>query len=311
MKKLISALLCLGLLLPCSAALAEEKTFRSDIFTYTISGKTATITNVEDMRSVISIPKTLDDYTVTTLGEGAFGGSTVIEQVIIPDTVTKIDDFCFAYSNSLKTVSFPDTLETISDGAFYHCEGLWTVTLPKSLKTIGKNAFGRCTALTAVTLGEKVTSIGENAFPETEQLRFYSKENSYPYTYAMENGIGFEEYITVTLNGKELLFDQPCITDTERFRTLVPVRTVLEDLDAVITWDNTFNTARIDVLGTRLLIRPGEQFMMVNGTAHYLSSPPIEFNGRVMVPIRDVMENLGGSVLWNEDEKSITITLDR
>ncbi|MBR5153038.1 MAG: leucine-rich repeat protein [Clostridia bacterium] len=311
MKKLISAFLCLGLLLGSTSALAAEKTFRSDIFTYTVSGKNATIINVEDMRSTVSVPKKLDNFTVTALGEGAFGGSTIIEHVVIPDTVTSVGDFCFAYSNSLKTVTFPSTLETISDGAFYHCEGLWTITLPSSLKTIGKNAFGRCSNLTAVTLPSSVTFIGEKAFPTTEHLRFYSKENSYPYTYAIENGIGFEEYITVTLNGKTIAFDQPCITDTERFRTLVPIRAVLEDLGAVITWDNTFNTARIQVKDIKLTIRPGEQFMMVNDTAHFLSSPPVEFNGRIMVPIRDVMENLNGTVLWNEEEKSVTITVPR
>ena len=311
MKKLISALLCLGMLLSVSTAFAEEKSYKSDIFTYTVSGKTATITNVEDIRTTISVPEKLDGFTVTALGEGAFGGSTVIESVTIPDTVTTIADFCFAYSNSLKSVTFSDQITAIKDGAFYHCEGLWTVTLPESLKEIGKNAFGRCTGLTAVTMPASVTKIGENAFPENEQLCIYSKENSYPYTYAKEKGINFEEYITVTLNGKKILFDQPCITDTERFRTLVPLRAVLEDLGAVITWDNTFNTAGIDVLGYRLLVRPGEHFMMVNGSAQFLSSPPIEFNGRIMVPIRDVMETLGGSVLWNEEEKSVTITWNR
>lgn len=293
--------------LPVSAA---EKSYKEGIFTYTIDKKTVTITNAEDSMTVIDVPKTIKGYPVVAIGDGAFGGSTMVEEVILPDTVTTIGDFCFAYSNSLKKVTLSNQLKAISDGAFYHCEGLWTVTIPDGVKTIDKNAFGRCTSLTAVTIPASVNQIGENAFPDTEHIRLYGKMGSVAFTYAQKHQLAFEEYVTVTLNGKKILFDQPCITNTEHFRTLVPMRAVLEDLGAVITWDNTFNTAGIDVLGTRILIRPDEPFMMVNGVVHYLSCPAVEFNGRVMVPIRDVMETLGGKVDWEEDTKTVIITLN-
>ncbi len=308
MLYLFTLLTILLFTLPVSAA---EKSYKEGIFTYTISQKTVTITNAEDTMAVIEIPKTIKGYPVVAIGDGAFGGSTMVEEVILPDTVTTIGDFCFAYSNSLKKVTLSNQLKTISDGAFYHCEGLWTITIPDGVKTIEKNAFGRCSNLTAVTIPASVNHIGENAFPDTENIRLYGKMGSVAFTYAQKNQLAFEEYVTVTLNGKKIAFDQPCITNTEHFRTLVPMRAVLEDLDAVITWDNTFNTAGIDVLDTRILIRPDEPFMMVNGVVHYLSCPAVEFNGRVMVPIRDVMETLGGKVDWKEDTKTVVITLAR
>ena len=107
--------------LPVSAA---EKSYKEGIFTYTISKKTVTITNAEDTMSVIEVPKTIKGYPVVAIGDGAFGGSTMVEEVILPDTVTTIGDFCFAYSNSLKKVTLSNQLKAISDGAFYHCEGL-------------------------------------------------------------------------------------------------------------------------------------------------------------------------------------------
>ena len=308
MKKIIPWLVCLATMLCILPTAAAEESLKEDIFTYSVSGKNAIVTNVDDTQKVVEVPKTLGGYTVTAIGDGAFGGSTVIEEVVLPDSVTTIGSLCFAYSNSLQKVTFPKKLTTVSNGAFYHCEGLWTVALPEGVKNIGDNAFGRCTNLTAVTLPETVTSIGENAFPDSKALRLYSKMDSAAYTYAQEKGIGFEEYITVTVNGKEIIFDQPCITDTENYRTMVPMRAVLEELGAEITWDNTFNTAGINVLGTRLLIRPGEPFMMVNGVVRYLNCPAIEFNGRVMVPIRDVMESIGGKVVWNEAQKLVTVT---
>ncbi len=310
MKQFLIFLLCLAAILSCTPAMASEEVFKEDIYTYTVSGKNVTITNVDDTQKKVSIPETLGGYTVTALGDGACGGSTVIEEVILPDTITIIGNLCFAYSNSLRKIHFSNKLTTVSDGAFYHCEGLWTVALPDGVKTIGNNVFGRCSNLTAVTLPDTIKSIGENVFPDTGLIRIYGKENSIAHNYAKTNEIPFEEYIFVMVNGKEILFDQPCITNTEHYRTLVPLRAVLEELGAEITWDNTFNTAGITVLNHRILIRPGEPFMMLNGVVHYLSCPSEEFNGRVMIPIRDIIEAIGGTVSWNEEQKTVTVTCE-
>ena len=59
-----------------------------------------------------------------------------------------------------------------------------------------------------------------------------------------------------------------------------------------------------------MLIRPGEPFMMVNGKVYYLNSSAVEFNNRLMLPIRDVIEALGGKVVWSEEQKLITITIN-
>ena len=310
MKKFLIYLVCFAAILSCMPAMASEKVLKEDIYTYTVSGNNAVITNVDDTQKIVRIPETLGGYTVTALGDGACGGSTVIEEVILADTITTIGNLCFAYSNSLRQIHFNDKLTTISDGAFYHCEGLWTVALPKGVKNIGNNVFGRCTNLTAVTLPETITSIGKNVFPDTGLIRIYGKENSAAHTYAKANAIEFEEYIHVRVNGNEILFDQPSITNTEHYRTMVPMRAVLEELGADITWDNTFNTAGITVFNNRLLIRPGEPFMMLNGIVHYLSCPSVEFNGRVMIPIRDIIEAIGGTVGWDEEQKLVTVTCE-
>lgn len=310
MKKTLLFVLCFSVFLDCIPAFAaSDRTYTNDIYTYAVSGKTCTILNVDDSQSVVEIPEKLGNFTVTALGDGAMGGCTVVEEVVIPKTVTKIGDFCFAYSNSLQKVTIPEGVVTISDGAFYHCEGLWTVALPRSVKTIGKNAFGRCSSLTALSIPGSVTQIGENAFPTGNLFRLYGNIPSVSYTYALQNEISFEEYITVTVNGKEVIFDQPSVTNTEYYRTMVPMRAVLEALGGTLTWDNTFNTAGINVMDTRILIRPDEPFMMINGTVRYLSCPAMEYNGRVMVPIRDIIEAIGGKVKWDETNKLVAVTV--
>ena len=72
---LTASLLCTGLSL-CFADEDEEPTvYKSDIYTYTVSGDSATITGVDDISGGVEVPDTLDGYTVTALGEGAFSAS--------------------------------------------------------------------------------------------------------------------------------------------------------------------------------------------------------------------------------------------
>lgn len=312
MKKFISifTLFFVIMLNTASICTAEEGApLTEDIYTYTVSNGSATITNIDDTRSVVEIPSKLGGYSVTAIGAGACGGSKTINTVIIADSVVSIGKMCFAYSSGIQSVVLPKQLKTISEGAFYQCENLWTISLPDGITSIGNNAFALCTNLTAVTAPSSLTKIGDNAFGSSAGLRIYASWDTAAQRYAADNGIDYEELIFVKLNGNELLFDQPCITDTENYKTLVPLRAVLEALGGTVKWDDMMNMARIDVLGSRLLIRPDEPFMMLDGRVYYLSSPAVEFNNRIMVPIRDVIEALGGKVVWSEEQKLITLTI--
>ena len=51
--------------------------------------------------------------------------------------------------------------------------------------------------------------------------------------------------------------------------------------------------------------------MSVNGETVYLSSPAIEYNNRVLLPIRDVVQAVGGRVVWDENSTSVTITYNK
>lgn len=312
MKKFLISILSLLMLASgiCTAGFAEESEPLTDgVFTYTISGGKATITNIEDAQSRLEIPNTLGGYPVTAIASGACGGSSKINDIIIADSVTSIGKMCFAYSSGIKSVKLSAGLKEIGEGAFYQCENLWTINIPEGTVSIGNNAFALCSNLTAVTAPNSLSQIGSSAFGQAPGLRIYAAWGSYAQEYAAANNIGYEELIHVKVNGNEILFDQPCITDTENYRTLVPMRAVLESLGGTVKWDAMLNMARIDVLGSRLLIRPGEPFMMVNGDVWYLNSSAVEFNNRLMLPIRDVIESLGGKVVWSEEQKLITITI--
>lgn len=51
------------------------------------------------------------------------------------------------------------------------------------------------------------------------------------------------------------------------------------------------------------------EIALVGEQAITLDSPPIIKNGRTLVPIRAIVEALGGSIAWHETERKVTITL--
>ncbi|MBQ6586956.1 MAG: leucine-rich repeat protein, partial [Coriobacteriales bacterium] len=137
---------------------------------------TATVTGVEyhgvnDAFDMV-IPGTVEhdgvSYTVTAIGDKAFGGSTPqggadfvgstanesklkIRSVVIPSSVKTIGEHAFsggsdsAVNNRLESVTYEDAttsqLQTIGQGAFRSCGNLTEFTFPAGVTTIGTRAF--------------------------------------------------------------------------------------------------------------------------------------------------------------------------
>lgn len=57
-----------------------------------------------------------------------------------------------------------------------------------------------------------------------------------------DNYVFVETDITVTLNGKEIQFDQPPIMVNDR--TLVPMRAIFEALDVYVKWNDATKTVK-------------------------------------------------------------------
>ncbi len=308
--RLTATILVLVIMLGLTPFASAEETFKSEIYTYTVSGNTVTITGVDDVDGVVEIPSEIDGKRVVAIDDGAFGGSSKIFEIRIPNTVTRIGAMCFAYSSSIRTVYLPSSLKSVSEGAFYQASGLECVALPAGVTVIESKAFAQCPKLTSVSVPRSVTRIADDAFLGSRLVRLYCPFDnaSVGYTYGKNKGIDCEELIYVSVNGEEIVFDQPPITDTVKYRTLVPLRAVVEHMGAEVEWYSDMNYAGIDLGGHRLLIKPGSDFMMVDGRAVTMKCPAIEYNNRVLLPIRDVVEAVGGKISWNEETKMVSVT---
>jgi hypothetical protein len=122
----------------------------------------------------VVIPKTVAydgvEYTVTAIGDHAFGNSTGLTSISIPNSVTEIGFGSFSGCFRLTAVTIPDSVTVIGGFAFTNCAGLTSVVIPDSVTEIQYCAFGECDNLTSVTIGNSVTKIGIDAFLNCSRL---------------------------------------------------------------------------------------------------------------------------------------------
>lgn len=111
--------------------------------------------------------------------------------------------------------------------------------------------------------------------------------------------------IKVTVNGKQLNFDQPPVALNGR--TLVPLRAIFEAMGATVEWDEDTQTvtSRKDYTTVRLTL--GDSNMYLNGYSIPLDVPAQAFNGRTLVPVRAITEAFGADVNWDQNDNTVVI----
>ena len=136
------------------------------LYTYTLDDyKNATITEYNGNARSLSVPQTIDGYTVVGIGSSAFEGNTNLRFLHLPDTLTSIGYEAFRNCINLGTIDFPEALTSIGNSAFRDCNGLTDIKLPSNLQTLGSWSFGSCANLQSVWIPKTITKI--------------TKENSY------------------------------------------------------------------------------------------------------------------------------------
>ncbi len=117
--------------------------------------------------------------------------------------------------------------------------------------------------------------------------------------------------IKVFVGDKALAFDQPPIV--EEGRTLVPMRTIFEALDAKVSWDQETQTVTaFSADGKEISLQIGrpEAVVKADGQASpvLLDVPAQVVGGRTLVPLRAVSELMAADVKWDDDSRTVTIT---
>ena len=211
MKKVLSMILSLILvvsLFPMGAVNLIANAEMEWAYTYTVTGREATITEVDtELSGEITIPSKLGGYTVTRIGEYAFYDCKKITSIIIPDSVTTIDANAFCGCSGLTSITMPDTVTSIGANAFWICSNLlkvnissiesWcrinfnnshsnpayytgslyldnqkisTLTIPEGVTSISAYAFNNMDSITTVKTPSTLKIIGAYSFEDCSKL---------------------------------------------------------------------------------------------------------------------------------------------
>lgn len=123
-------------------------------------------TNPNKYTGDVVIPATVTyqavDYSVTSIGEDAFGSCKGLTSVVIPNGVTSIGAGAFWFCDILSSVTIPSSVTTIGECAFSDCSSLEEITLPEGLTAIEGGTFMECSSLKNVIIPSTVTRIGDN-----------------------------------------------------------------------------------------------------------------------------------------------------
>lgn len=110
---------------------------------------------------------------------------------------------------------------------------------------------------------------------------------------------------SILMAGQKVKFDAPPIIVSGR--VLIPVRSVTTALGATVTWDDSDQKVIISRDGVVLEFELGDDSMKVNGRSVPLDVPAQIINGRMVVPLRALVERLGLDVEWDDTSKIVDI----
>lgn len=153
----------------------EEKTCQIGLG---VSGYSNNTTAPKGTSGAIIIPETINGYSVTAIGYGAFEEFSNITSVVIPSTVKEIKSLAFFRCINLQNITLNEGLSLIGFSSFDGCSKLLSLIIPNSVQKIGSSAFSGCTSLSSVTINNAPLIIDNSAFGGCESLSTFEMGNA-------------------------------------------------------------------------------------------------------------------------------------
>ena len=183
MKRVVSLTISIAMLLSIATGLnltafaAVNSNFEYSLY----DESSVEITAYKGNERNLIIPSEIDGYTVKSIGDCAFEGSTGLNSLTIPSSVEFINWYAFDNCSGLRTLVISEGVKEICRGAFNGCSSLTNVIIPNSVTLIDIGAFADCSALTRVNIPQNVEIIGTYAFQNCSSLSAITvdKNNEY------------------------------------------------------------------------------------------------------------------------------------
>lgn len=114
------------------------------------------------------------------------------------------------------------------------------------------------------------------------------------------------EEIKINVNGNPITgLSMPPVSINGR--TLVPARAVFEAMNSEVTWNESTKEVYIMKGKDVAVIKINSNTGILNGTPFALEVAPKIINDTTMIPVRQVAEALGATVLWEEQSRTVQV----
>lgn len=112
--------------------------------------------------------------------------------------------------------------------------------------------------------------------------------------------------IRVFIDARQIYFDSnPQIING---RVLVPMNSIFSEFGLSVSWDNDTKTAIGENREYQIQFTIGESIAIINGQEQSLDVPARIINGRTMIPLRFLSENMGYNVVWIQESNIILLS---
>ena len=127
-----------------------------------------------------------------------------------------------------------------------------------------------------------------------------------------EEIINYDTMIVLTINDKTAVVNGEAVKNDVaplivNFRTYTPARFVAESLGAKVVWDEKTRTVTITKDDVKIILTIDSTTAYVSGTKVQMDASAFIADGRTYTPVRFVAEQLGASVEWDEEARTVTI----
>ncbi len=142
-----------------------------NLYDYQEKNGTIEITKYKGTDTEATVPETIDNKAVTSIGNEAFFSCQNLTKITLPTGITSIEDGAFRSCTGLTQINLPTGLLNLGDGAFKDCTGLTQMDLPAGLTNMGFSVFRGCTSLAQISLPTSISSIKDGAFADCIGLK--------------------------------------------------------------------------------------------------------------------------------------------
>lgn len=155
----------------------------------------------------------------------------------------------------------------------------------------------------------KETSVEDTKILYVDRNSFYIEDSYYRIKFDISEVLEYLnnlKTVYVEFNNELLAFAEPPVLEEEY--TLVPMRFLFEEMEAEVDWEDSTLTASVKKDNREVSFVINSKQAKVGNEVKTMDIPARLINGKTMIPLRFLSEELGYKVEWDDSTRTATIS---